>query len=43
MLVIYGTADLRLLIMLMRGRVLLLKAAKGVKLRCGWLKRTADE
>ena len=43
MLVVYGTADLRLLIVLMGGRVLLLKAAEGIKLRCGWLERTADE
>lgn len=43
MLVIYGTANLRVLIMLMRSRVLLLKAAKCVELRCGWLERTANE
>lgn len=43
MLVVNWTTDLRLLIVLMRGRILLLKAAEGVKLRCGWLERTADE
>ena len=43
MLVIYGTADMRLLIVLMRSRILLLKAAKGVELRCCWLERTANE
>lgn len=43
MLVDYGTAYLRLLIVLMRSRVLLLKAAKSIEPRCGWLERTADE
>ena len=43
MLVVYGTADLRLLIVLMCNRVLMMEAAKGVELRCGWLERTADE
>ena len=43
MLIVYGTADLRLLIVLMRSRVLMLKAAKGVELRRGWLERAADE
>ena len=43
MLVIYGTANLCLLIVLMRGRVLLLKTAEGVELRRGWLERTADQ
>ncbi len=43
MLVVYGTADLVLLIVLMSSRILLLKAAKGVELRCSWLERTTDE
>lgn len=43
MLVVYGAADLTLLIVLMRGRILLLKSAKGVELRCGRLERTANE
>ena len=43
MLVVYRTADLRLLIVLMRGRVLMLKTSEGIELRRGWLKRTADE
>ena len=43
MLIVDRTADLRLLVMLMRSRILLLKAAKGVELRGGWLKRTANE
>ena len=43
MLVVYGTVDMRLLIVLMRSRILLLKAAKCVELRCCWLERTANE
>ena len=43
MLIVDRTADLRLMIMLMRSRILLLKTAKGVKLRGGWLERTANE
>ena len=43
MLIVDRTADLRLLVMLMRRRVLLLKSAKGVELRGCWLERTANE
>lgn len=43
MLVVYGIVNLRLLVLLMRSRVLLLKTAKCVELRRGWLERTADE
>lgn len=43
MLVVERTTDLRLLVVLMRSGVLLLKAAKGMELGCGWLERTANK
>lgn len=43
LLVVERTANLRLLVVLMRSGVLLLKPAKGVELGCGWLERTADK